>query len=41
VNDFLLAAQDQHTNGGIGVGGIVFVCVILWLLLGGGGPKKK
>lgn len=41
MTDFLLAAQDQHANGGYGVGGLVMVCIVLWLLLGGGSGNKK
>lgn len=41
MRDILLAATDQHTNGPVtGVGGIVLVCVVIWLLMGSG-PKKK
>lgn len=33
---------DQHASGGYGVGAIVLVCVVIWILTsGGGGPKKK
>lgn len=40
---FMLAAgaNDQHVNGPVaGGGGIIFVCLVIWLLLGGSGPKK-
>lgn len=43
MNDLLLLAldNDQHTNGPVtGIGGIVLVCVIIWLLFGGSGKKK-
>lgn len=42
-NLILLAGQmhnDEHTNGPItGIGGIVLVVVIIWLLSAGGGSK--
>lgn len=46
TNLILLADKmhnDQHANPGYGIGGIVLVCVIIWLLMsaGGGPPKKK
>jgi len=41
VNELLLAATDQHTNGPLtGVGGLVVVGFIIWLLCSGGGKKK-
>jgi hypothetical protein len=38
----LLAAGTEQTGSpAVGVGGMVFICFILYLLLGGGGPKNK
>lgn len=37
----LLAEQSKYDGAGGGIGGIVVVCVILWLILGGSGPKNK
>jgi hypothetical protein len=37
----LLAEKSKYDGAGGGVGGIVFVCLILWVLLGGSGPKNK
>lgn len=41
MGHLLLAAGEQTGSPAGSVGGLVFVCILIWLLLGGSGPKNK